>query len=147
MAEEILFNVTHDEKSLNIVLGSALQKIDKVSDEATSFLEKYGLKKHVFPVCLVLREGLSNAVRHAHKSNPEKIIRFGLRISGDELIMEIEDQGNGFDWKDRLRLNEGDVPDPVMEHGRGMKIMDQYFCDISYNEKGNKLVLKKRIED
>ena len=146
MTEDILFNVKYDEKSLNIVLGSALRKIDDVSEAASSFLEKYGLKEHVFPVCLVLREGLSNAVRHAHKSDPGKIIKFGLRITERELIMEIEDEGCGFDWRDRMQLIEGEVPDPVLEHGRGMKIMDQYFCNVSYNDKGNKLILKKRLE-
>ena len=68
--------MTKEERNLSILLGSSMKRIDQVSDEATMFLEKYELKKHVFPVCLVLREGLSNAVRHAHKLNPEKIIKF-----------------------------------------------------------------------
>lgn len=148
MAEEILFDVTHDEKSLCILLGSVMKKIDKVSDEATLFLKKYGLKEHVFPVCLVLREGLSNAVRHGHKSDPGKIIKFELKILNDELVMEIEDQGNGFNWKDkRGSIDNGENLGPILDHGRGLKIMDQYFCDIAYNEKGNRLILKKKLND
>lgn len=145
MKEDICFKINETENSLSVFMGSSLEMIDTVSEKVSHFLDKHGLKSHTFAVCLVLREGLSNSVRHAHQQDPDKIVNFSLEISGNELIMEIEDQGKGFDWKERLDVVDESFYDPMLEHGRGMKIMDQYFCSIKYNEKGNKLTLKRSL--
>ena len=130
---------------LAITLCSELDNIDKASNLTKKFLEERGLAALAFDVCLVLREGLSNAVRHAHQLNPQKIINYTLQIRDDELTMEIEDQGEGFDWESTMEQMTGMEQGPLREHGRGFKIMSKYFCEFTYNEKGNKLYLRKKV--
>jgi hypothetical protein len=51
--------------------------------------------------------------------------------------MEVEDDGDGFDWKSLST----DVPDITSESGRGMAIMTLYASGYQYNEKGNRLAV------
>lgn len=139
------FFITKTEESLSIALCSNMENIDRVSDETKFFLESKGLSCIIFDVCLVLREGLSNAVRHAHHSDPQKMIHYILQVKGEDLVMEIEDQGEGFDWKTAIHHVAKENQGPLLEHGRGFKIMSEYVSEIKYNKKGNKLTLTKRI--
>ncbi len=145
MAEDDMFKTVLEKDCLSILFRSSLENIDKVSDSAKIFLKNSSLDDHIFAVCLVLREGLSNAVRHAHHSDSSKVIKFILRIKGSDLYMEIEDEGEGFDWKNIISHLDEKEPDAFVDHGRGFKIMGKYFGEFWYNEKGNKLFLKKRI--
>ncbi|MBF0227005.1 MAG: ATP-binding protein [Desulfobacterales bacterium] len=136
------FGVIKLPNSLNILLQSSFENIDRVNAETKNFLIEKGLKSETFSVCLVLREGLTNAVRHAHKYDESKIIKYSLKIRCNCLIMTIEDQGDGFDWVSAKKRN----PPPESDHGRGISIMTKYFNRCRYNKKGNKLMLIKVLD-
>ena len=56
-------------------------------------------------------------------------------MSDDEVVIEVEDQGKGFDPES--------VPDPAEEEnieipaGRGIVLMKAFMTEIQYNDKGN----------
>ena len=54
--------------------------------------------------------------------------------------MEIEDEGDGFDWRTAVDRQ----PSMDADHGRGIIIMQRYASECRYNEKGNRLTLVKR---
>lgn len=146
MAHSLTFTVSTGPDSLDIVFSSTMENIDRVDALVKQMLAERGLEKYAFAVRVVMREGLTNSVRHGHKHRAEKLIRFALSIRNDRLIMSIEDQGAGFDWKalrkeKRLFPKQGELED----HGRGFMIMDDYFDVCTYNEKGNCLILEKNI--
>ena len=145
MTDNPTFHITQNDTSLTIILCSDMDNIDKASNLTKKFLEDRGLSTLAFDVCLVLREGLSNAVRHAHQLDPKKMIHYILQIREDELTIEIEDQGVGFDWQKAMKQMAGMEHGPLREHGRGFKIMNKYFSEFTYNDKGNKLFLKKKV--
>lgn len=145
-ADTLPFHIEKTQESLSIFLCSSMENIDKASDETKKFLENKGLSCVIFDVCLVLREGLSNAVRHAHHSDPRKMIKYVLKVQEKDLVMEIEDQGEGFDWETAIRHMSHLEQGPLLEHGRGFKIMTEYVTEIKYNKKGNKLTLTKRVK-
>ncbi|GAB6095808.1 hypothetical protein JCM14469_20610 [Desulfatiferula olefinivorans] len=146
MAQTQTFDVFTGPDSLTIELNSTMENIDRVDALVKTFLADRGLARHAFAVRVVMREGLTNSVRHGHKHRPDKLIRFELSLSPERLIMVIEDQGEGFDWRtvrrDNLRKNDDDA---LTDHGRGFLIMDDYFDVCAYNEKGNRLILEKNI--
>lgn len=144
--KNLLFHIEKTQESLSISLCSIMENIDKASDETRKFLENKGLSCIVFDVCLVLREGLSNAVRHAHHLDPGKMIKYVLKVTEKNLVMEIEDQGEGFDWETAIKHMADIEHGPLLEHGRGFKIMTEYFSDLRYNKRGNKLILTKHVE-
>jgi serine/threonine-protein kinase RsbW len=124
---------------LTICLQSTMENIDKVDFQTKVFLENHNLQSEIFSVCLCMREGLTNGVRHGHKNDSLKILRYSLTRTKKNLIMEIEDEGEGFDW----RAFEKTEPVFESDHGRGLAIIRKYFSKYEFNEKGNKLILIK----
>jgi serine/threonine-protein kinase RsbW len=146
MVDPFTFDVHRNEDSLDIVLSSTMAYIDKADTLVKKLLKDHGLERHSFAVRVVMREGLTNSVRHAHSHDPEKLIRFKLSIENDKLIMTIEDQGEGFDWRQILsKATRETAEGSLKDHGRGVLIMDDYFDTWAYNEKGNVLTLEKNI--
>ncbi len=139
-----IFKTEQAEDSIRFVFSSTLKNIDSVCEKTTDYLRSKikGIESQLFPINLVIREGLTNAIRHGNANDPQKEVRFFLTIKpGSSIQVEIEDQGRGFDWK---RQQNEDLPGDE-EHGRGIIIMDTYFTNYSYNDRGNILYLEKDI--
>ncbi len=141
MTSKPVYTVNKKLNSLFISFASSMEEIEKVDQETRDFLKNNKLSSEIFSVSLVMREGLTNAVRHGHLYNPQKIISYSLKFQDNVLIMEIEDQGEGFDWK----AAQNQEMELSADHGRGLPIMNQYFTEYRYNEKGNKLTLIKNL--
>lgn len=136
------FEVTQTDQSMNVWFSSCMENIDAACQAASRYLSDHirQAEDHLFAVNLVMREGLTNAVRHGNRNDPEKDVRFLLKIIGNLSIhMEIEDQGNGFNWRQYQACDLLTADD----HGRGIPIMETYFTRYTYNEKGNILYLQK----
>ncbi|OGR28227.1 MAG: hypothetical protein A2277_13265 [Desulfobacterales bacterium RIFOXYA12_FULL_46_15] len=142
--ERSTYAVSKTKDSIRFDFSSSMRNIDTVCEEANRYLLSTltGIEKHLFPINLVIREGLTNAVRHGNVGDPGKIVKFELRVINKEMIkMMIEDEGDGFDWRQQRRK----ILDDSEDHGRGIIIMETYFNRYSYNEKGNILYLEKTI--
>jgi|APIni6443716594_1056825.scaffolds.fasta_scaffold788855_1 serine/threonine-protein kinase RsbW len=141
MAGKEDFKVSRKADEMTIFLYSTMENIDKADHETRIFLNENELQSEAFSVCLCLREGLINAVTHGHKNDSSKIVRYSLKRTDWKLIMEIEDEGEGFEWKSVEKR------EPVFEsdHGRGLAIMRKYFTRYEHNEKGNKILLVKYL--
>ena len=139
-----IFEVIESKDTLHIRFSSYFEYIDEVCKTVTNFLtsRQEGVAPHMFATNLVLREGLTNAVRHGNQNDPKKLVDFQLEIDGTKFILlKIEDQGEGFDWK---KQQISDLPGEA-DHGRGIPIMKTYFTRYSYNKKGNLLYLEKNL--
>lgn len=146
MTNPLTFDVIRKPSALTIYFSSTMGNIDNVDTEVKKLLGEKGLNRHSFAIRVVMREGLTNSVRHAHNYNPEKIIRFEVKIENSTLTMTIEDQGEGFDWRSyRRSINPDSGISKPQDHGRGFPIMEDYVDEYWYNEKGNILILKKDI--
>ena len=145
MPENLIFDVQKESGRLVISFSSTLHSIDSVAEEVKVLMTEAGLGEYSFGVRIVLREGLTNAVRHGNKSDPQKLVRFELSIQGDTLTMTIEDQGDGFDWETVKNTFCENEDAPPLDHGRGFPIIDEYFDGYRYNKKGNVLILEKDI--
>ena len=139
-----VFNRTIRPNTLSIIFSSTLGNIDRICDEVSRFLDRNlkGMEEHLFPINLVIREALTNAVRHGNRLDPEKKVKFFLKIERKKRIrIIVEDQGEGFDWQ-----KAGESPPMANDdHGRGLAIMANYSSSCCYNRKGNRLVLKKKL--
>jgi len=95
-----------------------------------------------FEYCL--NEALMNAIEHGSKLDPNKFVYVSYILMKDMLVLEIEDEGPGFDSRE--------VPDPTAEEnifnprGRGIYIMKKYMDNVEYNDKGTKIILTKHLE-
>ena len=138
---QMVFNVSHNPRSVDLSFSATLENIDKAAEETKRFLRGVHAEKHAFDIVLVLREALANAVVDGSHLDADKTVAYTLRLEDNNLVMEIEDEGEGFDWRSHLGKN----PPPNAESGRGLAIMERYCQEVEFNDKGNKLVLRKHI--
>lgn len=132
---------TSCEHQMEIRMPATLPNIDQVCGQMRGFLAKQDLDQHYFSVSLVVREALNNAVVHGCAADSQKEIRFLMEIENNDIVMEIEDPGEGFNWRQQMKIEAG-VEDI---HGRGMSIFDHYCNQYEYNDKGNRVRLRKSL--
>ncbi len=144
MANLDLFDISVVQDGVSVVFSSTLQNVDQACEVICQNLTKGrdDIHRHLFSIQLVLREGLTNAVRHGNAMDRKKRVRCSVKVKEDFVLqVEIEDQGEGFDW----RTEQSREPCENEDHGRGLAIMERYFTRYSYNEVGNKLILEKHV--
>ena len=89
----------------------------------------------LFGVRLALEEALVNAIRHGHRNDSSKTVHIRFQATEEQLLVEIRDEGPGFDPKG--------VPDPLSPEnlerpgGRGVFLMRHYMTWVSFNDLGN----------
>ena len=136
-----MFDISKTLNNLEITFTPVLENIDKAAEETKSFLIDLDKKQHAFNVVLVIREGLINAVMHGNKCDKNKKVIYSIKYNKPDLLIKIEDQGSGFDWKEcMVRKN-----DSTKDCGRGLVIMQKYAISAQYNDIGNKLLLKMNV--
>jgi serine/threonine-protein kinase RsbW len=139
-----IFKVHKADDSIRFTFSSTMINIDDVVEQTSLYLQQKSnsIATDLFSVNLVLREALTNAVRHGNQGDSRQNVRFVLTIVNNEYMeLVIEDEGEGFDWKELKTQSLGEDED----HGRGLIIMKTYFNKVSYNDRGNILYLGKKI--
>ena len=95
-----------------------------------------------FAIKLALEEGLINAIKHGNKYDPAKWVHVEWACSAAELIVQIEDEGAGFE--------KSDVPDPTLEEniekcsGRGILLIESYMTFAEWTRGGRRMRMVKR---
>jgi serine/threonine-protein kinase RsbW len=96
-------------------------------------------QKQVFGVRLALEEALVNAVKHGNRHDPTKRVWASWHVGPSRVMIEIEDEGDGFDPRA--------VPDPCAPEnlerscGRGVFLMRHYMSSVRYNRRGNHVIM------
>ena len=123
-------------------IASRLEDAPSVVRDILSALAEHGYHENAcFAVHLALDEAITNAIRHGNCCDPDKTVRIDLRICDQRVVIDIEDQGPGFDPEA--------LPDPTVgenlekPHGRGVMLMRAYMTEVSYNARGNRVTLVK----
>ncbi len=117
-----------------------LEGIDEVTAAIDRVLAEAGYdRRDRFGVRLAVEEAIANAIKHGHGGNEEKPVRVRYRVSPHEVLVEVEDQGPGFDL--------GRVPDPRSPEnlerpsGRGLLLMRTYATWVRHHGRGNRVTL------
>jgi serine/threonine-protein kinase RsbW len=118
-----------------------LEAIDGICEEVRDCLDAAHLGQVFFEVTLLLREALVNAVTHGSQGDDSKWVGIDLSMEGKDLVMAVQDQGSGFAWREQMQRDVGSEE----EHGRGLGIFQAYANEVQYNEKGNKVTLRKTL--
>ncbi len=90
-----------------------------------------------FAVRLALQEALSNAFQHGNNGEQDKLAIVTFQVNEREVIVEVEDQGNGF--------SPESVPDPTADEnltipsGRGIMLMRSFMTDVQFIPPGNRV--------
>jgi serine/threonine-protein kinase RsbW len=119
---------------------SSLEKMPSLIDNfALAMAENGYAKKDIFGMRLALEEALVNAIKHGHQNDLTKTAEVRYVISNEHVLVDVEDQGPGFDPQQ--------VPDPTAAEnlekpsGRGLLSMRSLTTLMHYNERGNCVTL------
>jgi len=128
-----------------LVVPSTLEARLEVEKRVLDFVDKtgYNSEEGIFSIKLALEETLVNAIRHGNKLDTSKNIRIAYGVDKNHLIIEVEDEGEGFDYS---HLPDPTAPDRLeLPHGRGIMLIKHYMDDIKFNGKGNRVRLVKKL--
>lgn len=105
----------------------------------------------LFELKVILNELLSNAIKHGNKMNELKKLKVVSGLTTDsKIFFVIQDEGEGFDCScNKSLINSPDSPcfdfNDLKETGRGIYIVRELCDRVIYNEKGNKVIVIKKI--
>ena len=123
-------------------VGSQLNLVTGCVAGAVKKLEGLGLDEAtLFNVKLCLHEAMVNAVNHGNKSNRDLAVRVVIKADDHEIIIQVTDQGEGFDFSL--------IPDPTTEenigkfHGRGIFLIQSTMDSVRFLEGGRTISMAK----
>lgn len=101
-------------------------------------------QKYFNKVLLCISEAVINAIEHGNKSDREKKVIIHLCCIKKVLLIEIHDQGEGFNYK---CLNDPTNENNIRkETGRGIHIMKSIAKSLSYHDHGKILKIEISLE-
>jgi serine/threonine-protein kinase RsbW len=115
---------------------STVQEMAVVIEAILTVMDELGYPpKDVFGARLALEEAVCNAIKHGHHHDPAKVVTVRYCIRTDYFLLEVEDQGLGFDpshVRDATSAENLDRP-----CGRGLLLMRHYAAWVRHNREGN----------
>ena len=121
----------------------SLSELRPVFEKLENWMRVLGYaRKDIFAVTLALHEAAANGIRHGHRGDPRKRLYVRYLVTPDVVVLEVEDEGPGFDVSQ--------APDPLLDEyidrpcGRGLFLMRAYMSWVSYNPAGNRVTLGRR---
>ncbi|MBN2097401.1 MAG: ATP-binding protein [Candidatus Omnitrophica bacterium] len=123
-------------------INSDLKRIKEASLKILAGLEKKQLDQgFLFDLKLACEEAMINAVKYGNKSNKDKTVSISCDIRDDAVVVSVEDEGNGFDYRA--------LPDPTSgenitkTRGRGIFLIRQLMDKVEFNSPGNRITMTK----
>ena len=98
--------------------------------------------RDIFAVALVLYETVTNALRHGHRHDSTKPVRITYLVTPSEVLVQVEDQGNGFHHEN----GHGTFAEKIQDRrgGRGLYLMRAYSSWLSFMGAGNRVAFCRR---
>ncbi len=136
-----------DNPRVHLVIGSEYENIELVQIVVEESLRKLDLDEEAaHAISLAVREAVANAIKHGNHQNPEKRVEIDFGVDAGEVVIEVSDQGVGFDPQ---QVGDPRMPGNLLRpDGRGIFFMHTFMDDINYSfkpEGGTVVTLRKRL--
>jgi anti-sigma regulatory factor (Ser/Thr protein kinase) len=128
-------------QSLACRTGSISTAVDQLMRFIKLFVGKFGADKGTDDdIEVAIREVLANAVIRANHEDPGKQVSVICRCSVDgEVLITVRDEGLGFDNRA--------APYQILSHERGLHLMKTLMDDVSFEENGTVVRMRKRMKN
>ncbi|MGB3563636.1 MAG: ATP-binding protein [Thermoanaerobaculia bacterium] len=139
--------MTTSEPKVCLEIGSRTENVELVQIAVKASLQQLKLDAETSQsIGTAVREAVANAIQHGNNMDPEKFVRVECCLDGDEVVIQVRDQGNGFDPK---KVPDPLEPDNLMRpNGRGIFFMKKFMDDIKYSfesDGGTVVTMRKRV--
>ena len=136
-----------DDPQVHLAIGSQFENIELVQIVVEEALRKLDLDEQTaHSISLAVREAVANAIKHGNLQDPEKRVEVDFGVDRGEVVIEVTDQGAGFDL---LEVKDPLKPDNLLRpNGRGIFFMNSFMDAIDYSfkpEGGTVVTLRKRL--
>lgn len=124
---------------LEIAIPSEIQYIQSIVALVTLLCRELGYhpRQVALNVPVALSEALSNAILRGNRENPDTLVQVKANVSSDRLVIEVTDEGPGFDFEQCMRdpTTPGNI---TREEGRGLFLMERLMDSIErFTDGGN----------
>lgn len=136
------------EPRVHLEIGSRLENVELVQIAVEASLQQLAVEEAVSnQIGTAVREAVANAITHGNESDAGKQVRVDFGLEGDEVVIEVRDEGLGFDPRN--------VPDPLepenllKPNGRGILLIREFMDRVEYDfkeERGTALIMRKQVE-
>ncbi|HEC69834.1 MAG TPA: ATP-binding protein [Candidatus Omnitrophica bacterium] len=123
-------------------IPSSLERIPSFISTIIERIRPLGIpEEEIFNIRLSLEEALVNAVKYGNKLDPQLTVEVKVQLDSDKLVIEVKDQGEGFDFEK--------LEDPTKEEniekvrGRGIFLMKNLMDEVIFKEKGSRVIMIK----
>ena len=147
--EEIPFPRNHDLTSegqvrFDFLLPSKLSRILGVNRLVSMLTSEFGFPAEESKVNLplVMDEALSNAIQHGNKGQEDLKVHVRIYISTRRIVIQIEDQGEGFSVDDSRDPRE--LENLYRDSGRGLYLIRELMDSVEFKKGGRLLEMEKR---
>ena len=139
--------MTTSEPKVCLEIGSRTENVELVQIAVKASLQQLKLDRETSQsIGTAVREAVANAIQHGNSLDPDKHVRIECCVDGDEVVIRVRDQGNGFDPK---RVPDPLDPENLMRpNGRGIFFMKSFMDEVVYsfpNENGTRVEMVKKI--
>jgi serine/threonine-protein kinase RsbW len=134
---------------VKVTTGSRLEMLDVFHLLAEEMARLAGLEEgEQFNFALAVREAATNAVIHGNGENPDKSVTVTFGLSPQALNAQIVDEGSGFDFNKRQKVDPRLPENRVRTSGRGLLLIRSFVDEVTYNHiptGGTEIRLVKRL--
>jgi serine/threonine-protein kinase RsbW len=131
----------------HLIIGSRFENIELVQGMLCDALMRAGCDEEgCHWIDLAVREAVANAIKHGNRQDPDKPVEVDVDLSGGELVVRVEDCGEGFELAD---VADPLAPDQLLApNGRGLFYMQSFMDAIDYSSRpggGTVVTLRKSL--
>jgi serine/threonine-protein kinase RsbW len=136
-----------EENRFHLTIGSRYENIELVQVVLRDSLLRLGMDEDALHwVDISVREAVANAIKHGNRQASDKRVQVDFAESEGEVVIQIRDEGEGFDPE--AVPNPLDPPNIDKTSGRGIFFMKKFMDGIEYGsgpDGGTVVTLRKRL--
>ncbi len=169
ITEDVLLNFFQEEKQ-RYAITNYLANAEEITQRLTRNLKKYLSTQDITFLRIALREIVINAIEHGNleitfeeksqaieednyftfvnerQLTPElkdRKVHIEHSLNKERVVFIITDEGKGFNHRDAINSSAENANIGMLPHGRGIAMACNVFDRISYNDRGNQVMLIK----
>lgn len=125
---------------LSLTITSELNNISKVESYIDQLFNEFKLSEKLRgKISLSIMEAVNNAILSGNKLNPQKMVKLDAAKNNRKIVIMVEDEGEGFDYK---CLPDPTTSDNLMKAtGRGLYLMITLTDKLLFMKNGSKVVM------
>jgi len=104
----------------------------------------FGERQVMLNVPVALTEALSNAILRGNREDPDKQVHVHARVDSEQLVVEVVDEGVGFDLERCMR--DPTTPENIeREYGRGLFLMRKLMDRVERVDGGQGSIVRMTL--